>query len=76
MRRKRKKVHSVSCSMQVLELTKARSSMSFIISARGHKIGEIILGRGSFMWYSKHRRKPRRFSWSKFAEFMDDGNLT
>lgn len=71
VRNRKRRIHRVSCSMQVLELTKARSSMSFEISAHGTKIGEIILGRGSFIWYSKHGRKPTRFSWSKFAEVMD-----
>lgn len=72
MRRKRTvKKHTVRAQMQVLELTKAGSSMSLEIFANEEKIGTIIIGRGSITWFGKNRQHGKRISWSKFAELMD-----
>ncbi|HEY0006626.1 MAG TPA: hypothetical protein VGB17_17725 [Pyrinomonadaceae bacterium] len=62
------KKHTVKANMQVLELTKAGSSMSFKIFANEEKIGTIITGRGSLTWYGRNRRRGKTFSWSEFAE--------
>jgi len=73
MRKKRvDKKHTVSARMQVLELTKAGSSMELDIFANKEKLGTIIIGRGSLTWFGKNRRKFKTFSWTKFAEIMDE----
>lgn len=64
--------HSVKATVQILDLTKAGSSMSFEIYANAEKIGEIKLGRGSLTWFGKNRRNGYEISWSKFAKMMDD----
>ena len=73
MAKRRKRVHQVSCSMDVLELTRAGSSIYLRISAKGHKLGELRLGRGSLMWKAKGKRGDnwQRFRWTRFAEIMD-----
>jgi hypothetical protein len=73
MPRKRKtiKKHTVRANMQVLELTKAGSSMDFEIFANKEKIGTIIMGRGSITWYGRSKQKGKRISWTRFAEIMD-----
>lgn len=65
------KKHTVRANMQVLELTKAGSSINFEIFADNEKIGTIIIGRGSLTWYGKNRQIGKRISWTKFAEIMD-----
>ena len=72
MRRKRRKSkHRVTCNMQVLELTKAGSSMSFAIFYAREKLGTIVIGQGSFAWWGKGKQKGKRMSWSRFAEVMN-----
>jgi hypothetical protein len=72
MRKRRAvKKHTVRAQMQVLELTKAGSSMSLEIFANKEKIGTIIIGRGSITWSGKNRKHGKRISWSEFAELMD-----
>ena len=64
--------HSVRCTLQVPELTKAGSSVSFEIFADGEKIGTIIVGRGSLTWYGGKRKTGKEISWTKFAELMNE----
>lgn len=70
-KKKIEKKHTVRANMQVLELTKAGSSINFEIFADNEKIGTIIIGRGSLTWYGKSRQIGKRISWTKFAEIMD-----
>lgn len=68
---KRKK-HAVKANVQILDLTRAGSSMDFEIFADGEKLGTLSIGQGSVNW--KKGRKQywgKKFSWSKFAEVMD-----
>lgn len=58
--------------MQVLELTKAGSSIEFEIFAKKEKIGTITVGQGSLTWRGGKKQHSKRFSWSKFAELMDE----
>jgi hypothetical protein len=67
-----KRRHRVSCNMQVLELTRAGSSISFEVFASGEKIGKIIIGRGSLTWSGRNRHHGKTLSWSRFAKLMDD----
>lgn len=64
--------HTVKANVQILDLTKAGSSMNFEIYAEGEKIGEIVVGRGSLTWYGRRRQHGKRLSWSKFAQLMDE----
>jgi hypothetical protein len=71
--RKRKPVrkHRVTAQVQILDLTKAGSSMEFEIYASEEKIGTIVIGRGSLTWRGGRRKSDKRLSWSQFAELMD-----
>ncbi|HWS86273.1 MAG TPA: hypothetical protein VN282_04890 [Pyrinomonadaceae bacterium] len=71
--RERKPVrkHRVTAQVQILDLTKAGSSMKFEIYASEEKIGTIIIGRGSITWRGGRRQRDKRLSWSQFAELMD-----
>ena len=68
----RRKKHSVRCTMQVLELTKAGSSIEFEVFADGEKLGTITVGQGSFSWWGARRQTPGQFSWTDFAKFMNE----
>jgi hypothetical protein len=63
--------HTVTAHVQILDLTKAGSSMEFEIYADEEKIGTIVIGRGSLTWRGGRRQREKRLSWSKFAELMD-----
>jgi len=66
------KKHTVSANIQVLDLTKAGSSIDFVIRANRETIGRIIIGRGSLTWYGRRKQRGKRLSWSQFAELMDE----
>jgi hypothetical protein len=72
--KKRKPVrkHRVTAQVQILDLTKAGSSMEFEIYANEEKIGTIVIGRGSLTWRGGRRQRDKRLSWSQFAELMDE----
>lgn len=63
--------HKVKAALENFELAKARSALRLQIYARGEKVGELQLGRGSLYWWGKHRQKFKRVSWSGFTEMMD-----
>ncbi len=71
--RKQKPVrkHRVTAQVQILDLTKAGSSMEFEIYASEEKIGTIVIGRGSLTWRGGRRQREKRLTWSQFAELMD-----
>lgn len=66
------KKHTVTARVQILDLTKAGSSMEFEIYANKEKLGTITLGRGSLTWRGGRRQREKRLSWSEFAKMMDD----
>jgi hypothetical protein len=68
----RTRTHAVRAQLNVQELSKAGTSLSLEISARGEKIGELEIGRGSLYWRGGRRQTRKRLSWSRFAELMDD----
>ncbi|MEP6850601.1 MAG: hypothetical protein ABI999_17210 [Acidobacteriota bacterium] len=68
-----KKKHSVKAQVQILDLTRAGSSMDFEIFADGEKLGMLSLGQGSINWKKGRKQywgKP--ISWTKFAELMTE----
>ncbi|HEV2762818.1 MAG TPA: hypothetical protein VGV38_07485 [Pyrinomonadaceae bacterium] len=74
MKKKKKgvKKHTVTANIQVLDLTKAGSSMDFTIRANRETIGRIIIGRGSLTWFGRRKQTGKRLTWSQFAELMDE----
>jgi hypothetical protein len=63
--------HRVTAHVQILDLTKAGSSMEFKIYASEEQIGTITIGRGSLTWRGGKRQREKRLTWSQFAELMD-----
>jgi hypothetical protein len=68
---KKTRVHSVKANLQVVELTKAGSSLDLEIFNDEGKLGTIIIGRGSLYWIGANKQKSNRISWSKFANMMN-----
>lgn len=58
-RKLREVVHHVTGALNVVEFTKAGSALNLEIYDDARKLGEIVIGRGSFTWYGPNRRKPR-----------------
>lgn len=67
----RAKIHKVKADLQILELTKAGSSLSLNIFANDKKLGTLEIGQGSLFWYPKNKRNGKRIDWTSFAEMMD-----
>jgi hypothetical protein len=63
--------HGVRAYLEVQQLAKAGSSLDLQIFSERHKIGELVIGRGSLFWFGRNRHKRKRIRWSKFAEMMD-----
>lgn len=69
--KKYKKVHTTSAIVQILDLTRAGSSIELEMFSKGEKLGTLNIGRGSFIWYPKHSKKNHvRLDWTAFAEIM------
>ena len=66
-----KPVHHVTGALNVVEFTKAGSALNLQIYDAERKLGEIVIGRGSFTWYGPNRRKPRVWNWTRFADIMN-----
>lgn len=62
--------HTVKASLRNVDLTKATSALNLVLRADGEKIGELVVGRGSFFWYARNSRKRQRITWSDFAALM------
>jgi hypothetical protein len=71
-KKKALKKHSVRANLQVVELTRAGSSLDLEIYADNEKIGTMIIGRGSLVWFGGKRQLRKRIPWSRFAEMMDE----
>ena len=66
------KKHSVKANLHVVELTRAGSSLDLAIYADQEKIGTMIIGHGSLLWYGWKRQIRKRIPWSRFAAMMDE----
>lgn len=72
MVRKRRRKHTANARVQVLGLSKAGTSIDVDLFADKEKLGTLVVGRGSLTWYGNKWKNGRRFSWSRFAELMDN----
>jgi hypothetical protein len=66
------KKHSVKAQLQVMELSKAGTSLELEIYAAKQKIGTLSIGRGSLYWRGRSHRLWKRIAWTRFAEMMDE----
>ena len=71
-RKKTELKHTVRANLNVVELTKAGTSLDLEIFANRQKIGTVVIGRGSIRWWGKGRQRSKKISWSRFAEMMDE----
>ena len=71
-RKRTRKKHSVKANLHVLGLTRAGSSLDLAIYADKEKIGTMIIGSGSLLWYGGKRHIRKRIPWSRFAAMMDE----
>jgi hypothetical protein len=71
-RRRSTRKHQVNVSLQAFDISKAGTSLELEIFARGEKIGDLTLGRGSISWRGRNRQTRKRITWTRFAEMMDE----
>jgi hypothetical protein len=68
----RSRKYTVRASLNVLELTRAGSSLYLQLYANQRKLGDLEIGRGSMYWTGARRQRSKRIPWSKFAEIMNE----
>jgi hypothetical protein len=71
-RKKSHRKHEVKAELSNFHLAKARSALTLRIVARGVKVGELLVGRGSLYWRGRHRQHSKRLNWSRFTKMMND----
>ena len=71
-RKRSRRTHSVSANLRVHELSKAGTSLDLEIYELDHKIGTLIVGRGSLFWRGGKRQIEKRIPWRRFAVMMDE----
>jgi hypothetical protein len=64
--------HAVKANLQVMELSKAGTSLELQLFAKDQKLGDLTIGRGSLYWHGRNRQSSKRISWSRFARMMDE----
>jgi hypothetical protein len=63
---------AVRASIDNLSLAKAGSSLKLIIDAKGEKLGELQIGRGSLFWWGANRKTRERIPWGRLAELLNE----
>ena len=63
--------HTVRASLRNVDLTKATTALKLVLLDEGEKMGELVVGRGSFFWKARHGKKRKRITWADFAALMD-----
>ncbi len=71
-RRRTTRKHKVNVNLRVFEISKAGTSLDLEIFAQDHKLGELMIGRGSINWRGANRKTTKRIRWSDFAEKMNE----
>ena len=65
------RVHRVTGTLHVVDLTKAGTSLTLEMFRENRKLGTLVIGRGSVSWSGHNRRYVKAWTWSRFAELMD-----
>jgi hypothetical protein len=63
--------HAVRASLRNIDLTKATTALTLVLRDEGEKMGELVVGRGSFFWKARNGKKRKRITWTDFAALMD-----
>lgn len=63
--------YTVHAELSNFRLARARSALTLQVYARGQKVGQLDVGRGSLYWSGAHRQRSKRIPWGRFAEMMD-----
>lgn len=71
-KKKTRRKHAVKANLQVMELSKAGTSLQLEIFADELKLGDLTIGRGSLYWHGRNRQSSKRISWTRFAKMMDE----
>jgi hypothetical protein len=64
--------HEVRAAFSNFMLAKAKSALTLQVYAKGEKVGELQIGRGSLYWWGRNRQIHKRISWSRFTKMMDE----
>jgi hypothetical protein len=64
--------HEVRAALSNFTLAKAKSALTLQVYAKGEKVGELQIGRGSLYWWGRNRQIHKRISWGRFTKMMDE----
>ena len=71
-KRKPRRRHEVQLTVtQGLSLAKQSAAVEFRIFSGTQLLGTLGIGRGSFVWWGRKRKKGRRLSWERFAALLE-----
>jgi hypothetical protein len=71
MARKLKRKFAVNAELSNVNLVKAKSALTLRVFAKKHRVGELVVGRGSLYWKGRGKHNAKRIPWSRFADMMD-----
>ena len=63
--------HSVTASMNVIELSKSGSAIELVINSDDEVLGTMRIGRGSIGWKAKNKQTYNDIPWPKFAKMIE-----
>jgi hypothetical protein len=65
--------HQVKLRLNTAEVEIAHKDVEVAIRDRGAKLGTLLISKGNIEWRpAKKSVRKHRFSWKKFAAFMED----
>lgn len=64
--------HEVRAELSNFSLAKAKSALTLQVYAKGEKVGELQIGRGSLYWWGRNKQNHKRVSWGSFTKMMNE----
>jgi hypothetical protein len=64
--------HEVRADLSNFTLAKAKSALTLQVYAKGEKVGELQIGRGSLNWWGRNKQTNKRISWGRFTKMMNE----
>jgi hypothetical protein len=65
------KRYDVTASLKNVELVKAGSALTLLVTESGSVLGKMEIGAGSFFWTAANKKRKKRVDWKSFAELME-----
>lgn len=64
--------HDIDVTIPAQTVKNKDMDMEVVVRADGHVFGRVRISKGSIDWVPANSDHPRRMSWERFAEVMDE----